>query len=70
MSREIIIDDFKPTPHMDGSSPDWHAACLREIARQLGVGSDAFYPLLGAANKIEMFQRGMTYVDAIAKEGN
>lgn len=44
-------------------------AVLREVARQLGVGSDAYYPLLGAANKIEMYRRGPAYSEAVSRHG-
>ena len=65
-----LPEQFAPTPYISGDIPDWHAAILREIARHLGVGSDAYYPLLGAANKIEMFRRGASYEEAVTKEGD
>ena len=64
-----LPEQFAPAPYISGDVPDWHAGILREIARQLGVGSDAYYPLLGAANKLEMFRRGDSYAEAVAKEG-
>lgn len=64
-----LPEQFAPPPYISGDIPDWHAAILREIARHLGVGDDAYYPLLGAANKIEMFRRGASYAEAVAKEG-
>ena len=32
-----------------GAEQDWTARALRELARQLGVGNDYYYPLIGAA---------------------
>lgn len=64
-----LPERFAPAPYISGDIPDWHAGVLREIARQLGVGDDAYYPLIGAANKIEMFRRGASYAEAVAKEG-
>lgn len=65
----LLPDEFVPKPYNNGESPDWHAGVLRAVADQLGVGNDAYYPLHGAANKIEMFRRGHSYDDAIVKEG-
>lgn len=64
-----IPDDWQPSPYPNGDCPDWHAALLREVAKRLGVGSDAYHPLMGAAAKIEMFRRGEPYADAITMEG-
>lgn len=32
--------------------PDWHTNVLTELARQLGVMNDYYYPLIGAAEKL------------------
>lgn len=37
----------------DPAPPDWHPRALRELARQLTVRNDYFYPLLGAAQMLE-----------------
>ena len=62
-----IPNEFAPLPYRE--IPDWHASALRCIARQLGVGSDAYFPLMGAAHKLEMFRRGTTYQAAVQWEG-
>jgi hypothetical protein len=64
-----LPDDFTASPYRSGDTPDWHAAILRLIADQLGRGSDAYFPLRGAANKLEMYRRGDTYAAAVLKEG-
>lgn len=61
--------DFKPKPALGGQPQDWHAGILLEIAARLGVGSDAYYPLLGAAAKIEDYARGRTYAEAVTHHG-
>jgi D-alanyl-D-alanine dipeptidase len=37
----------------------WRAMALRELASQLGVGNDFYYPLLGAAILHEEMQRAL-----------
>lgn len=70
MAREIILpDEWTPNPDRNGKSQDWHASILREIACQLGVESDAFYPLFEAAAKIEMYRDGEPYEKAIERHG-
>lgn len=67
----LLPDNWEPACSLNGFGilPDWHGEVLREIARQLGVGSDAYYPLIGAAAKLEMYRRGEPYADAIKHHG-
>lgn len=48
---------------------DWHAAVLLRLAKQLGVGNDYYYPLLGAAQKLDMYKDGTPHADAVARAG-
>ena len=36
----------------DGTDPDWNAKALEELANQLGVMNDYYYPLIGSAQEL------------------
>jgi hypothetical protein len=72
MREPLLPDELVNEQWSEGNpsdNPDWHARALRALASQLGVGNDFYFPLLGAASKLEMYQRGETYAAATKKEG-
>ena len=62
MAEPLIVEPFLPA-HLEDSCEvaelrDWTARALEELARQLGVMNDFYYPLIGAAGILREEKRG------------
>lgn len=52
-SQPKIPEPWLPEHFIESDAPqDWHTKVLIELANQLGVMNDYYYPLIGAAEKL------------------
>lgn len=45
--------------------PDWHAKVLEELAAQLGVGNDYYFPLIGSVQELRHQRAALNSGDPI-----
>ena len=58
IGRDVINEPRLPVELEDGAEPEtaWSAKAMRELARQLTVSNDFYFPLLGVARHLELEQ--------------
>lgn len=69
MQREPVLTDEFTRENDPRSHHKWHADALRFLAKQLGVGNDFYFPLMGAAKLIEEAERIARETDGRHREG-